>query len=99
MLVQTVFRLLCYGDMLPNTYYLKMAAYLVLLRVGHSLLMPWQFVQRVGYLPLPVPSAVLLFWRTRASVLLVGIFPVQVLCSTYVGGNAWEPRVMCRVPG
>jgi hypothetical protein len=61
---QTVFRVLYYGDLLPNTYYLKLTGYPASLRVLRGLYYYWVFVARLPWwflllavFPLLRPSA------------------------------------------
>jgi hypothetical protein len=83
---QEVFRLWYYHDLLPNTYYLKMAGYPLVSRVLRGLEVTSEFLIKFG----AVPFAILLFRRDRPVRLLIWLFLCQVLYSIYVGGDAWE---------
>jgi hypothetical protein len=87
----TAFRLIYYGDPLPNTYYLKVA--------GAS---PWDrgrlgvlrlldlFVAQI-WAPFMLAAVGLFVGRKRPDVwLLTGIFSGQVAYSAVVGGDVWE---------
>jgi arabinofuranosyltransferase len=86
----TLFRLLYYKDILPNTYYLKMTGYPLLLRIGRGL---WSFIgmiMRVQALPFILPLAGLFLIKDFRFRLLFALFAVQSLYSIYVGGDAWH---------
>ncbi len=90
LLSQTLFRYFYYGDILPNTYYLKMTGYPVFLRISRGFLMMVQFASRMGWVLFLLPFAALIFNRSKAVFLLLYLFIVQILYSVYVGGDAWE---------
>jgi hypothetical protein len=87
--VQTAFRLWYYGEVLPNTYYLKLAGYPALLRISRGLFVLAQFILQANPLlfALPFIVAVRRDWRLR---LLLWTFVIQLAYSIYVGGDAWE---------
>jgi len=87
---QTAFRLLYYGDWLPNTYYLKMTGYPVLLRLTRGFYVWWRFVWNLNPLLLLVPAAALVLSYNRPRALLALVVGLQMLYSIYVGGDAWE---------
>jgi len=90
LIAQTLFRIAYYGDILPNTYYLKLAGYPLIPRIARGL-----FVAIVFLLPL-LPLMLLMFFRRvrrdapRAVALLAIPLAGQLLYSIYVGGDAWE---------
>jgi hypothetical protein len=86
---QTIFRLIYYGDWLPNTYYLKMTGYPASLRVLTGLL---AFLGFLGRLPwwLSLLAFLPFIWRRGGRTLLVALFLSQCLYSVWVGGDAWE---------
>jgi hypothetical protein len=86
---QTLFRLWYYGDIVPNTYYLKMTGFPFLLRIERGLRVAFEFVIRVGWMPF----VLLLFRRDRQVRYLLWLFIGQVLYSIYVGADAWEDSV------
>ena len=88
--VQTALRYGYYGDVLPNTYYLKMTGYPVLLRIARG---AWTLGDVVWYanpLVFLAPLAIPLFRRDRAVWLLLALVAGQAAYSVYVGGDAWE---------
>ena len=92
LLVSSIFRLLYYGDLLPNTYYLKMTGYPILARVARGLYVMLQFVWHFNWVLLLFPFVVFILDRERYKGLLVVVFLAQILYSVYVGGDGWEER-------
>lgn len=91
-LSQTLFRFFYYGELLPNTYYLKMGGYPLWLRIARGFYVFLQFVWYSNWLLFILPFSLLLFQRDRSVWLLFLIFIGQVAYSIYVGGDAWEHR-------
>ena len=97
-LAHTGFRLLYYGDYLPNTYYLKVTGVGLGERLARGLKVLKQ--QSLAHLfPLFLPSALLLAAQIRPKRLLslapglwllLAVFLGQAAYSVYVGGDAWE---------
>lgn len=89
----TVFRLAYYGDLLPNTYYLKMTGVATHTRIATGLRAFRQIsvVHLFAMFAVALP-AVARFRRTRdpALGLLAALFAAQCVYSIYVGGDAWE---------
>lgn len=90
LLLQTSFRYFYYGDLLPNTYYLKMTGYSPLLRIERGLAVLWGFVSHMYVIPFLLPFLFLRWRRDRELLLLLGLFSAQVVYSVYVGGDVWE---------
>lgn len=89
---QTLFRLFYYGEWLPNTYYLKMSGYPLILRLkrgGYALLL---FILNANWFLFLLPFVVLLFKRDRSGWLLALLVLGQLAYSVYVGGDAWEHK-------
>jgi arabinofuranosyltransferase len=86
---QTIFRIWYFGDPLPNTYYLKMTGYPVMWRIIRGLATALNFAIKNWWVFL---LAFMAAYRRRdqSTVLLAGIFFVQLCYSIYVGGDAWE---------
>ena len=87
---QTIFRVMYYHDILPNTYYLKMTGYPLFLRMTRGLF----FVLKNAVLS-GVPALILVFIglirrKTRESILFLSLFLAQVAYSVYVGGDITE---------
>jgi len=89
---QTLFRWVYYGDILPNTYYLKMQGYPVLLRLIHGAYVLFRFIWSFNWLLFLLPFIVLAFRRERAVLLATLVILAQLAYSVYVGGDAWEHR-------
>ena len=89
-LLQTLFRLWYYGEILPNAYYLKMTGYPLLLRITRGLYVLLLFIWRMNWLLFLVPLSILLCQREKPMLLLFCAFLVQMAYSVYVGGDAWE---------
>jgi hypothetical protein len=87
---QTVFRMWYYGEMLPNTYYLKLTGYPFFLRVFRGFYVTAKLVWSAAWVFFAIPLVVILFRRDKRLSLLGWVFLVQVLYSIYVGGDAWE---------
>jgi hypothetical protein len=88
----SIFRLLYYGDLLPNTYYLKMTGYPIILRVARGLYVMFQFMWHLNWVLLLFPFVLYLVDRDRYTGLLIAVFLAQALYSIYVGGDGWEDR-------
>lgn len=98
---QTLFRLHYYGDPFPNTYYLKMTGFPVLLRISRG---AFYGALWAGMLLWPVAALGLAAalkavrdkgqWRVptalRPAGLLLLVCAAQSAYSAYVGGDAWE---------
>lgn len=89
---QSLFRLWYYGDILPNTYYLKMTGFPFTLRFAHGLYVLFQFILQMNWILFIVPFIAIIFRRDRYILLLLLLFLGQLAYSTYVGGDAWEER-------
>jgi hypothetical protein len=87
---QTTFRLWYFGDVFPNTYYLKLTGYPFLLRVSAGLHVLAQFILGANLLLFAIPLTVAAVRRDRRVSLLLWVFIVQMMYSVYVGGDAWE---------
>lgn len=87
---QTAFRVAYYHDLLPNTYYLKMTGYPMLLRVTRGLYVLFGFIQQMNWLLFALPFGMLMLKRDRGVALLLWLFSSQMAYSVYVGGDAWE---------
>jgi hypothetical protein len=86
---QTLFRLWYFGDILPNTYYLKLTGYPVTLRItegGYALL---QFIWKFNVCLFVLPFVLALRGDRRIWLLLWSLIG-QLMYSVYVGGDAWE---------
>jgi arabinofuranosyltransferase len=87
---QSGFRLYNYGDLLPNTYYLKVTGYPSAMRLSRGLLVALRFALETSPALLVIWfSGMLRRWRKPVAFLLI-IVAGQVLYSIWVGGDAWE---------
>ncbi len=87
---QTLLRWWYYGDLLPNTYYLKMTGFPLPLRLSRGLYVSRLFLSGLGW-PLVLLGLLALLRRfERGLLLLLGMVVAQVAYSMYVGGDAWE---------
>ena len=90
--VATIARLMYYGELLPNTYTLKMTGASLIERLQRGI------ITDLKLLPIVVLAAVALaiIWshldsaQKRIAQLLAAIGISTLLYSTYVGGDAWE---------
>ena len=89
---QTAFRLIYYGDFLPNTYYLKMTGYPDGLRMLRGLLHFMRFAEGLPYWLLVLALFPPAWRRDRSRMLLAALVGAQCAYSIYVGGDAWEGR-------
>ncbi len=99
-LIQTVFRIWYFGDILPNTYYLKMTGYPFFLRISRGLYVLLNFIYKLNWILFLLPFSILLFRRDKLILLLFWAFLTQIMYSVYVGGDAWEwwgNRYLCIV--
>ena len=87
---QTLFRWWYYGDLLPNTYYLKMEGIAPWLRVSRGLYVLGRFVEHFSPVLLCLPIVLLIRRPPKPLSLLFLVFAGQVGYSVYVGGDAWE---------
>jgi len=87
-------RYLYYGDLLPNTYYLKVQGAGLGQRVGRGLVSLEESGRAQLYGPLAIVVGGVVMAGRRAlrpeTYLLAGIFAAQAAYSIYVGGDAWE---------
>ena len=89
---QTLLRWAYYGDWLPNTYYLKMTGYPLLLRMARGRSVAWDFMTSLPLGLTLIPLIALLLHGDRKRWLLMGIVVAELCYSIYVGGDAWEHR-------
>ncbi|MFC1693733.1 hypothetical protein ACFL1R_09535 [Candidatus Latescibacterota bacterium] len=87
---QTAFRMIYFGEIFPNTYYLKMTGYPVYLRIIRGLYVLLQFIGKFNFILFLLPFGVLAYKRDRYKGLLAWVIIIQLLYSIYVGGDSWE---------
>ena len=88
--LQTAFRISYYGDILPNTYYLRVTGIPMFLRMSRGLFMFLKFVLRLNWVLFLVPFVLLLFRREKYLLLPFLVLFLQVLYNIYVGGDSFE---------
>jgi hypothetical protein len=89
---QTLARYLYYGDVLPNTYYLKLEGFPFSLRILRGLYTLFMLVWYSNWALCFLPLAVFIFRRDWKVTLLWLVFLAQAAYSVYVGGDAWEHK-------
>jgi hypothetical protein len=87
---QTAFRFWYYGDLLPNTYYLKMEGFPLILRIKRGLMVLSEFIVQMNWVLFLLPFLTLLFKFDQNTILLALVISGQIAYSVYVGGDAWE---------
>lgn len=92
-----LFRWLYFGDVLPNTYYLKLTEIPLEVRLLRGLSTYLDFVDANQLvLLIAIAGAVPLLRRRPRLALPLALFGVYSLYSVYVGGDAWEMHVNVR---
>jgi len=89
-LVQTLFRWTYYGDLLPNTYYLKMVGYPGYERIHWGFNILLLRLSQLNWVLCIFPFAYVLLKRHRELLLPASMIVAQAAYSVYVGGDAWE---------
>lgn len=91
---QTLFRVAYYGQVLPNTYYLKLSGFPIGARIGRGARVFLDFAWRLNPVLFLLPLAGAWFRLRRkmgrAPGLLLCVLGAQCLYSIWVGGDAWE---------
>lgn len=89
-----VFSYMYFGDIYPNTYYLKVEGVSFIVRVKLGIAVFVEYASRDFIMLLLISVAGLFVYRdlrNKESFLLLGIFFVQCIYSIYVGGDYAEP--------
>ncbi len=87
---QTLARFAYYGDILPNTYYLKMTGYPLVFRITRGFIVFMHFIWRMNLLYFLFPFIILLTRFDKGRGLCAWMLGLQCFYSIYVGGDAWE---------
>lgn len=87
---QTLARYVYYGELLPNTYYLKVVGWPIPLRIMRGLYAFIWFAYYMNWTFVILPFTLFVFRRDWKIVLLFAVLAGQVAYSVYVGGDAWE---------
>ena len=91
--LQTAFRLAYYGELLPNTYHLKMSGHLIGDRLAHGVEALVHTGRCLLWAPLILTLALVAVRRgalRRGETWLVALVASGLAYSTWVGGDAWE---------
>ncbi|QIN80184.1 hypothetical protein GBA65_18540 [Rubrobacter marinus] len=83
------FRWAYYGELLPNTYTLKVSGVPLLERISNGASFTVPFLEETWVL-LALAGAALLLDRRRGPLLLAGVFGVTLLYQVWTGGDAWN---------
>jgi len=92
LLLQTILRYAYYGDVLPNTYYLKMTGISLISRISRGSYVFFKFIWNLNWFLFLLPFIICLIIRDPKSNLLMLVVAAQMLYSVYIGGDAWEHR-------
>jgi hypothetical protein len=87
---QTLGRYLYYGELLPNTYYLKVDGWPFSLRILRGLYALVWFIYFSNWVLFLLPLALYFFRRDWRITLPIALILGQLAYSVYVGGDAWE---------
>ena len=87
LLAHTGFRWWMYGDVLPNTYYLKVVGIPLIDRVSRGAATLWETIQSNLWLTFAMALLIRVDERVR---LIASVVITQVCYSVWVGGDAWE---------
>ncbi|MBX3048355.1 MAG: glycosyltransferase family 39 protein [Anaerolineales bacterium] len=90
--LQTGLRYWYYGELVPNTYTLKVAGISLAERLRRGLDVFGGFVWDSGWFLTLLPLLLMAFWPDKATLLLFALLAGQVAYSIYVGGDAWEHK-------
>lgn len=84
------YNLLYFGDIYPNTYYLKITGYPVLGRIGQGLLSVGKHILFLN--PLLILIAFIFAFREKQLLLkaFLVLYLIQLAYNIYVGGDAWR---------
>lgn len=89
---QTLARYLYYGQLLPNTYYLKIEGFPLTLRVIRGLYALIHLAYYSNWILFVLPFGIFIFRRDWKATLLALLLAAQIAYSVYVGGDAWEHK-------
>jgi arabinofuranosyltransferase len=85
-----IFRLAYFGDLVPNTYRLKLEGYPTGDRIARGAVVFGSFVWQFGLLLFAIPIVRALVRPRRERLLPLAVFGLLGIYSVYVGGDAWE---------
>jgi len=88
--LQTGIRYFYYGDILPNTYYLKLTGFPLVERIARGASVLGNFLPWPLFFILLVGMSWSVIRRNGINLLPLFLFGTQLVYSVYVGGDAWE---------
>jgi arabinofuranosyltransferase len=86
---QEAFRWVYYGELVPNTYTLKVTGWPLIERIENGMGFVRPFLAEVWVLLVLVGTALLFDFR-KGKLLLAGVFVVALLYQVWTGGDAWD---------
>ena len=89
---QTLLRLWYYGELLPNTYYLKVTGAPTLLVIFRGAYVFVKFLWNFNLNLFLLPFIVILVKREKSTLFLAWVLAAMCAYSVYVGGDAWESK-------
>ncbi len=92
LLLQLFLRYAYFGEVLPNTYYLKMTGISLISRITRGSYVFFKFIWNFNWILFLLPFIICLIIRDPRSNLLMSVIAAQMLYSIYIGGDAWEHR-------
>ena len=90
--IQFWLRYAYYGELLPNTYYLKVAGIPLSTRIGIGAYTLLMFTWKSNWILFLLPLLMMYRHRDKRQFFLGWVFVFQMLYSVYVGGDSWESR-------
>ncbi|MBN2754878.1 MAG: hypothetical protein JXR81_08470 [Candidatus Goldbacteria bacterium] len=84
---QTLARYLYFGDLLPNTYYLKMYGYELHHRLFRGIITFFNNLYFMNWIPF---VAIIPFIKSKEQKVMFTYICIPILYSFYIGGDAWE---------
>jgi hypothetical protein len=90
LLAHTGLRWWLYGDLLPNTYYLKVAGIPLIERLSRGAATFWETVQSNLWLTFALGLLAAIGHVDRRLKLVIAVVITQICYSVWVGGDAWE---------
>jgi arabinofuranosyltransferase len=86
---QEAFRWVYYGELMPNTYTLKVTGWPLIERIENGMGFVRPFLAEVWVLLILVGTALLFDFR-QGKLLLAGVFAMALVYQVWTGGDAWD---------
>jgi hypothetical protein len=92
MACHSAFRFFYYGDVLPNTYYLKLTGVPLDVRLARGIATLWEFVLDSSLFVMAIPLVLFSLLPPKRTLAALLLLPVAIQCaySAYIGGDAWD---------